>query len=223
MDAGFLWIIFSLSFLMALSGALMPGPLLAYTIARSMQSKSRGFLIGARVIAGHAAVETLILGALVLGVGELLKAPIAIKTIGIAGALLLGFMGAGMLREIFRSRSAEAARGTQSSPGPMSRMNPFLAGVLVSMSNPYWWLWWLTVGSTTLIRFGVSAREWQGLAAFFIGHELADLAWYTTVSTLSYFGRRGLSRGFYNAILGTCAAAIIGFGAYLGASILWES
>jgi threonine/homoserine/homoserine lactone efflux protein len=223
MNAGLLWIIFSVSFLMALSGALMPGPLLAYTVARSVRSSGRGFLVGARVIAGHAAVETLILGALVLGVGELLKAPAAIKTIGVAGALLLFFMGAGMLREIFKNRSSGEARGAEDTPAPANGMSPFLAGVLVSMSNPYWWLWWLTVGSATLIRFGVTVRAWQGLAAFFIGHELADLGWYSTVSTLCYFGRRGLSRGLYNAVLGVCATAIIGFGLYLGVSIFWKT
>jgi threonine/homoserine/homoserine lactone efflux protein len=175
------------------------------------------------VIAGHAAVETFILAALVLGVGELLKAPAAIKTIGVAGALLLLFMGAGMLREISRSRFPGAARSADSIPEPANGMSPFVAGILVSMSNPYWWLWWLTVGSATLLRFGVTLRAWQGLAAFFIGHELADLGWYSTISTLCHFGRRGLSRGLYNVVLGTCAVAIMCFGIYLGVSVFYAS
>lgn len=206
------WIVFSLSFLMALSGALMPGPLLTYTIARTMQTRRNGFLVGAWVIAGHAALEGALICGLALGVAEALRAPLVLKVIGTAGALVLGYMGVGMIREA-------SARGAKSEePPPPAGMSPVLAGALVSLGNPYWWIWWITVGTASLARFDASLANWPVLLAFFVGHEAGDLAWYLVVSTAVYFGKRGFSRGFSTILLAVCGVFIIGFGLYLGLS-----
>jgi len=46
--------IFSFSFLVALTGAVSPGPLLTYTIIKSVQTKKCGYLMGPRIAIGHA-------------------------------------------------------------------------------------------------------------------------------------------------------------------------
>ncbi|MFI5369749.1 MAG: hypothetical protein ACHQ1F_12140 [Spirochaetia bacterium] len=86
MSIGALWVIFSLSFLLSLSGALMPGPLLTYTIVRTLRTAEKGWLTGARVIAGHAALECVLIFGLVLGVMGFLRAPAAAKIIGVGGS-----------------------------------------------------------------------------------------------------------------------------------------
>jgi threonine/homoserine/homoserine lactone efflux protein len=225
------WIVFSLSFVTSLSGALMPGPLLTYTIARTLRTQRSGWLTGARVIAGHAALEGVLLCGLVFGVVEFLRAPLAAKIIGVLGAALLLYMGIGLLRETLRGggiditgtdAAADGATGPGGSPvrrgGLVGRLNPVLAGALVSMSNPYWWIWWVTIGSAFLLRFDVSWQRWQALLAFFLGHELGDLGWYLFVSTALHLGRRSIPRGFTAVLLAFCGVAIIGFGAYLGIS-----
>ncbi len=220
------WTIFTVSFLMALSGALMPGPLFTYTIARTMQTRNRGFLVGGRVVAGHAALELVILTALVLGIAEFLKAPAAIKIIGALGALLLGYMGIGLVVEAVRKGAADSqgqgAEARENTDSAVTRLDPTLAGILISVSNPYWWVWWITAGSATLMRFGIGLSAWQGLLAFFLGHEAADLGWYLTVSTLTHFGRRRITGGFYRGILAACGLFIAGFGAYLGISAFFR-
>jgi threonine/homoserine/homoserine lactone efflux protein len=225
-----LWIVFSVSFLMALSGALMPGPLLTYTIARTMQSRRRGYLVGAWVIAGHALLEGALVSALAVGVAEFLHAPLALKIIGTAGALVLGYMGAGLIRESVRSlrraaggtEAGGAAAGQRPETGVRQRsaagLNPVLAGTLISLANPYWWVWWVTVGSATLIRFDASLANWKVLLAFFLGHEAGDLGWYLAVSTAVHFGRRSLSRRITDRLLVACGVFLIGFGVYLGLS-----
>ena len=252
MTAQTAWALVSVSFVMALGGAVVPGPLFTYTVARTVKTPARGFLTGPLTILGHAALELVVLCGLVLGVIEFLKEPAVIKAIGVAGALLLGYMGIGLLREVFRARaSARAVARTAAvqdgsrvseaaavsggfapqpaSPAPkapegapasslMSRLHPVLAGVLMSMSNPWWWVWWITVGPATLMRFGVSSSAWQGVLLFFIGHELGDLGWYSLVSLLAHFGRRILTGWLYNAILALCGLAIISFAVYLGVS-----
>jgi len=216
MPIGQLWVVFSLSFLMSLSGALMPGPLLTYTIARTLGTPRGGWLIGGRVIAGHAALEAALACGLVLGVVEFLRAPLASKIIGVVGGALLLYMGTGLLRETFRGA---AASSVQDRPGgPVSRLNPTAAGVLVSMSNPYWWIWWVTIGSAFLVRFDISFARWQALVAFFLGHEAGDLGWYLSISTVFHLGRRGIPRGVTTGIMAACGVGIIGFAAYLGIS-----
>jgi threonine/homoserine/homoserine lactone efflux protein len=217
-----LWTIACVSFLMALSGALMPGPLFTYTIARTLQTRTRGYLVGAEVIVGHAALETVILAGLALGIAEFLKTPAVITIIGALGALLLGYMGVGLVLEAVRGRAGDPqafrAESVDSPKSAVGRLSPVLAGAIISMSNPYWWVWWITAGSATLMSFGVSLASWPGLLAFFLGHEAADLGWYFTVSTLTHFGRRKITGGFYRVVLAVCGIFIAGFGAYLGLS-----
>ncbi len=213
-----LWVIFSLSFVMSLSGALMPGPMLTYTIARTVRSGTRGWLLGPRVVIGHAALEALLVVGLALGVVEFLHAPLAAKIIGVAGAFLLAWMGIGLIREAVKGRSMELGAAAQTQVAGANRLGPSLAGTIVSLSNPYFWIWWITIGSAFLVRFDVTLARWQGLVAFYVGHELGDFGWYTAVSTALHLGRRSMPRGVTTVILGACGVVIIGFGAYLGAS-----
>lgn len=185
-----------------------------------MQTRRNGFLVGAWVTAGHAALEGALICGLALGVAQALRAPLVLKVIGTAGALVLGYMGVGMIRGAAGSRrKGEEAQGAMSEArGPAAGMSPVLAGTLVSLSNPYWWIWWITVGSASLIRFDASLANWPVLLAFFVGHEAGDLAWYLAVSTAVHFGKRGFSRGFTGILLAVCGAFLIGFGLYLGLS-----
>jgi len=232
MPAGQLWIIFSLSLLMSLSGALMPGPLLTYTISRTLRTTRRGWLTGARVIGGHAAVEALLVVALVLGVVGFLQAPAAVKTIAAVGAVLLVYMGVSLLLEIARGRGIELAAGAAPTGGEptaggalpeekvsfATKLPPVLAGVLVSMSNPYWWVWWVTIGAAFLIRYDVTLQRWPALVAFFVGHELGDLGWFSAVSIALSLGRSRIPKGVAVGIQAFCGVAIIGFALYLGVS-----
>ena len=221
MPAAQVWMIFSLSLLMSLSGALMPGPLLTYTIARTLRTPRQGWLTGARVIAGHAVIESLLVCGLVLGVVEFLRAPLAVKIIAVVGAVLLLYMGLGLLRETIRGRRIDLDESTAAAPEKgnlVARLSPALAGALVSMSNPYWWIWWVTIGSAFLVRYEITLARWQALLAFFVGHELGDLGWYSAVSISLHLGRRSIPVGVTRGIFAACGVAIIGFGAWLGIS-----
>ncbi len=215
MPPGQLWIIFSLSLLMALSGALMPGPMLTYTISRTLAARRRSWATGARVVAGHAAIEAALVTALVLGVVEFLHAPAAVKIIAAVGAVLLIYMGVSLLRETARGRGVELA-GQKS--GFTTRLPPVAAGVLVSVSNPYWWIWWVTIGAAFLVRYDVTFQRWPALAAFFVGHELGDLGWFLAVSIALSLGKDRIPRKVMTGIQAFCGVAIIGFALYLGLS-----
>ena len=231
------WAIFSFSFLVALTGAMSPGPLLTYTIIQSAKARRRGYLTGVWGITGHALLEMLIIVLLLLGFSFVLENRGVVRGIGVTGGALLVWFGSSIIRDALRGRIPTdflraAPAGSEAGvevgravPGPAtlgqgrkSLDNPVVGGVLVSMANPYWWVWWATIGFAFLVQFDISFDAWPLLLAFFLGHEAGDLIWYVLVSCLSFFGLRHLNRRAYYGILGVCAAFMILFGLYLGVS-----
>ncbi len=226
------WAIFSFSFLVALTGAMSPGPLLTYTIIQSAQARRRGYLMGFWVITGHALLEVLIIAFLLLGFSFVLQNRFVVRAIGVVGGGLLVWFGASIVRDVLRGRiptdflRSGAKAGTSEEGGEPDAVdgerrkldNPVLGGALVSMANPYWWVWWATIGFAFMVQFGVSFQEWPRLVSFFLGHEAGDLVWYVIVSCLSYFGLQHLNRRAYYSILAVCALFMILFGVYLGVS-----
>jgi hypothetical protein len=86
--------IFLSSFLIAFSGAVMPGPVLTVTIS---ESAKRGFWAGPRIILGHGVLEIALIAAMVLGFADLLKHPAVMGVIGIAGGAVLFWLSYGMV------------------------------------------------------------------------------------------------------------------------------
>lgn len=213
------WIIFSLSFLLALTGAMSPGPLLTYTIIKSVSARQRGYLMGLWIILGHALLEMAIILCLLLGFSVILKNIIVVRMIGIIGGIILLFFGISIIRDV-RMNKISADFSESSDMNRYSRLSdsPVIGGIMVSMSNPYWWVWWASIGLAFMAQYEISYGSWTKLIAFFLGHEAGDLIWYLLISTLSFFGLRKLNPKIYNGILAACGIFMILFGLYLGIS-----
>ena len=219
------WVIFSFSFLVALTGAMAPGPLLTYTIIKSAQTRKQGYLTGLWVIIGHAALEILIIVFLLFGFSFIVKNILFVRIIGVIGGLILAYFGWSIIRDVYRGRVSTSFLDGSENPGAdggsagnKGLRNPVMGGFFVSMSNPYWWIWWATIGFAFMLQFGISFRSWPKLLSFFLGHEAGDLAWYLLVSVLAFFGLRHLNKKAYYSILVVCAVFMILFGVYLGIS-----
>ncbi len=219
------WVIFSFSFLVALTGAMAPGPLLTYTIIKSVNSGNRGYLTGFWVILGHGILEMIIIVFLLMGFSFVLKDIMVVRFIGITGGLILVWFGVSIIIDILNGKiSTEFLKSSGNTETDSVQYNargfenPVLGGILVSMSNPYWWVWWATIGFAFMIQFDVSLKKWPELIAFFLGHEAGDLLWYVIVSFLAFFGIRHLNRKTYYGILAMCGIFMILFGVYLGIS-----
>jgi len=219
------WLIFSFSFLVALTGAMSPGPLLTYTIIKSVKTKRRGYLMGLWIITGHAILEMGIIILLLLGFSFVLKNITVVRIIGVSGGLILILFGASIIRDIINGNISTNFLNSQNEinkdPGLIENKgieNPIFGGIMVSMSNPYWWVWWATIGFAFMIQFNISFKKWPKLLAFFLGHEAGDLIWYLLVSTLAFFGLRRMNRKAYYGILMFCALFMVLFGIYLGIS-----
>ncbi|OPY85743.1 MAG: LysE type translocator [Smithella sp. PtaU1.Bin162] len=198
--------IFVSSFLIALSGALMPGPLLTATIS---ESSRRGFITGPLMIAGHAILELGLVIALLLGLAPFLQKPVVFAATAVIGSAILLWMSFGMFRSLpslHLSFTAEEKRGT----------HPLASGILLSAANPYWIIWWATIGLGYIIyssQFG-----FWGIVFFFAGHILADLVWYSFISAAVAGGRRFLTDRIYRGLIAVCAAFLVVFAGYFAST-----
>jgi threonine/homoserine/homoserine lactone efflux protein len=191
--------IFFTSFLLALSGAVMPGPLLTVTISESTR---RGFLVGPAMIFGHGLLELALVVALLAGLAPVLQRDDVFVAISLLGGSVLLWMAVGMLRGVpgltLKTTADERRRG-----------NLVLTGIALSAANPYWLLWWATIGLGYIahaMKFGAI-----GVVAFFCGHILADLLWYSLVSGGVAKGKRFFGDVFYRRLIGGCAVFLLCF------------
>ncbi|MBI9101676.1 MAG: LysE family transporter [Spirochaetales bacterium] len=201
-------LIFLTSFTIALSGALMPGPLLSATISESVR---RGPAAGPLFILGHGILEVALIAALFMGLAPLLGKPAVFNIIALAGGGFMIFMAFGMFKGV-RSLSLETA-GRQPVKG-----NLVILGAGLSLANPYWIIWWATIGLGYILSAGKLGIS--GITAFFIGHILADALWYTIVSFGFAKSRKIMSDRIYRIIIGSCALFLTSYALYLILSVL---
>ena len=131
--------IFFGSLVLALSGALMPGPLLTVTVSESARI---GLRAGPLLITGHAVLELLLVVALILGLGPILKGPLVLAGISLIGGGMLVWMGIDMIRSSAHASLSNKGGISQGKRGP----HPIIVGIVASLSNPYFTLWWATIG-----------------------------------------------------------------------------
>jgi len=201
--------VFFTAWVVGFSGAMMPGPLLTVTISESAR---RGAKAGPLLMVGHAILELSLVIALVLGLKRFLVNQVFITTVSFLGGLFLLWMGCSMLKDVWQGKVSLdfSAKGRQSMIGPVA------AGILVSLSNPYWTIWWATFGLSFITKAWVYGPA--GLALFYTGHILADFTWYGAVSLAVAKGRKVMSDRLYRGIIAVCGAFLIG----LAATFLWN-
>ena len=182
----------------------MPGPVLTVTIS---ESSRRGFWAGPLIILGHCILELVLVVLLLLGLGPYLNKDIVLGILGLCGALILIWMALGMFRSV-PSVKLNLEGGAQKSGHPVR------AGILMSLANPYWTIWWVTIGLGYVVyamKFGM-----VGVFAFFVGHISADFLWYSVVSFAISKGRGLMSDRMYKRIVVFCASALVVFGGWFG-------
>lgn len=186
-----LFAIAAAAFGIGLSGAVMPGPVLTVTLANVGRA---GVKAGPLVTLGHGVAEGALVLGLALGGGSFLAREDVSGVIAVVGSLVLLWMGFGMIAQ------ARAGTGVPGEAGPGRRApGPIAGGLLASLANPYWYLWWATVGFSSV----AVVQKWGGLGilTFFIGHLASDLAWLTAVSFAMSKGRRVMSDRVYSRLV----------------------
>ncbi len=175
------------SFFAALSGAIVPGPVFAVTVAESIK---RGYTAGPLIILGHFMIETIIIILLFLGLGAALESASARVAIGYIGGVMLMLMGFYLMIVSKKVR-------LDVKPGPVreTRFSAYslpIEGFLTSVSNPHFFLWWAAIGMPIMYK-SIEIAGIIGFTAFLIGHISADLGWFGFVSYSIDKGKKFLS------------------------------
>ncbi len=198
-----LFSIFFTSIIVAFSGAMMPGPLLTVTIS---ESTHRGWLAGPLLIVGHGILEVALIIALMLGLAPLFNSQIFFIIIAFAGSAIMIWMAWGILKTI---PNLSLNINTKSE----RKNNLIISGIIMSIANPYWTIWWATIGLGYIIfsqNYG-----WLGILLFFTGHILGDFIWYSTISFAVSKGKKLFTDKVYKILIAVCAAFLLIFSIYL--------
>ncbi len=224
------WSVFSVTFLIGLGGAMSPGPLLTYTLIKSVEAKKKGYLVGLFVSIGHMLIELLLILLLMFGLGILLSnlqdSTMGIITIviGFLGGGILVFFGSQILNDIrkqnietsFLNPTEELSNKNQGdSKGRLYKIHPILGSPIFLMSNPYWWIWWSTAGFSIIVDNAVSFQDIPAFIGLVIGKELGVYFWYTFIGSAVGLSSRFITKKAYIIILLICAFFMAGYGLYL--------
>ncbi|MFC1569132.1 LysE family transporter [bacterium] len=178
----------------SLSGVMAPGPITAVTIGKGNTSPHAG----AKIAIGHGIVEFPLMIALYFGFGKLIEFW-PIKTgIGLIGGAFLFWMGIGMLKSIKASVDSSHEKRSATT-----------AGIMLTLGNPYFLVWWVSVGAFLVFRameFGI----W-GFILFAIIHWLCDFVWLYFLSAATHKGNNFFGKKFQQILFGICGVFLIFF------------
>jgi len=204
------------SFLIGLSGALIPGPMMLATVT---SSRKHGYIAGPLISATHALQELVMVVALVFGASKLLVNDRLIGAVSFTGAAVLAWMGVAAIR-YSRSASLESA---MERPASKFISNPLLAGIATTAGNPMWWAWWPTVGFAYMAM--VKDVGLLAIVPFYFGHVFADFLVYSGISTAVTAGGKFLRDTHFRFVIAACGVFLIGFACFFAAfgvrKIVW--
>ncbi|MGI6552433.1 MAG: LysE family transporter [Bacillota bacterium] len=196
--------LFLTAFLVGLTGAMTPGPLLTVTISETAR---KGFLAAPALVLGHVLLELLLVLALLLGLSSLLSQSLFLVITGMVGGAALIWLGRRIILD-----ASQIQLDLTPVEGKTSLWGPILTGAAVSISNPYWILWWATIGISYILLALQSGS--QGLLFFLGGHFLADFSWYLLIGGLVAAGKKFISLRYYQWILRLSGFFLLALGGY---------
>ena len=186
------------------SGALAPGPLFFVNIAYGTKSGAKG---GLAFSVGHTIVEFSLVMLLALGLLTVVNEPVVKSVIGVIGGVFLLVFGVLQVHRFLISKSEMFGEGSVPS------RNPVLLGLIFTGLNPYFIIWWLTVG-VKLVLDSISFASLAGVFLMYIAHVWMDYVW---LAGTAYLAKRGTSlmgsRG-YRILMTFFGGILVCFGLY---------
>lgn len=175
--------------LISASGVMSPGPLSFAAIAVGSRN---GWKSGLKIGFGHLMVELPIALAIAMGVAIVIS-----NWLSIFGGIFMIFFGFMTIRG---ARKVEF-KGVSG--------NPILLGIGLSALNPYFILWWITIGAS-LVAIAMELAGIFGVLFMYFSHVWMDFAWLAILAIIGHQGRR-LGR-FYPIFVSILGTILIAFG-----------
>ena len=180
------------------SGVMAPGPLFAANIAHGLKDGAKS---GIKMAIGHTIVELPLVILLGIGVFSLELFPEFRTVISILGAITLFIFAAMQIKTIFRNKESTTNL----------KQGPLVSGILLSALNPFFIIWWLTIGFK-LISDAMLIWAFSGILVLFVLHIWMDFAWLGTISYLASKSAKILSNKNYKIIMIGLSVMLVYFG-----------
>ena len=193
----------ALGFVICLSGALIPGPLLVFIVTHTLRTgeRSAGFFAGL----GHCFVEVFIVFAILLGLSAFFESAIFQLTVRVVGEFALFVFGVLNLLELRKGKldlKDNSNRVEHSS---------FVGGVIFTVFNATIPLWWGTVG-LTMLNNALRNTTMLGVALWVLGHWLADLGWFGFAGYSIFKGKNYIGKRTHRHLIMICGIILIVLG-----------
>ncbi len=183
------------------SGALAPGPL---TFGIIMQGSEGGARSGIACATGHMIVEFPLVLALAFGLTAAISQPFIKTFVGLIGGVGLICFGGMQLYETLKKKTSKA--WISNLPG-----SSILLGLVLTGLNPYFILWWFTIGSMLILQ-ALTYAALLGVFIMYLSHVWMDYAFLTA---LAHFGKKGkafLGSRYYRLILFAFGIILVYYG-----------
>lgn len=214
--------------LISSSGALSPGPLTIATIRYSLDyGKRAGFLVSF----GHMVFELPLVLAISVGVISFINDPLLKFSIGLAGSIALIFFGLIEVRSFIKYwRRVDDSTGSMIEDVKDRRFSlvskrgffqAIIVGFIFTSLNPYFIIWWMSVGLTLIVSF-LAYASLTGILIMYLFHIWIDYAWLGFISYVTYSGKRFLKTFYIKIISLVLSIIIILLGVYLLTSVVSE-
>lgn len=199
--------------LVSTSGVLSPGPLFFINI---LYGSKYGSFVGLKIASGHAIVEFPLIIALSYGLYSfsytLHLSDVIFKVIGLIGGIFLLFFAILQIISILKDKSTNS----QVITNPKFNMkNPILAGFIFTIINPFFLVWWITIGSKlisdSVINFGIL----EGISIIFLSHIWMDYFWLWFTSFMINKGKSIINEKVYRIFVFAISVILGIYGFYL--------
>lgn len=181
------------------SGVIYPGPLFTANIFYGLKGGTKD---GLKIAYGHTVVELPLV--ILIGVGSLSLETIPefriyIAMIGAAGL----FVFAGIqLRQVFKQNVV---------PHTNTKHGPFLAGIFLTALNPFFIIWWLTIGFK-LISDSLILWSFWGIGIMFLLHIWMDFVWLSSTARISSKISKFISNRNFKLLMAVLSISLVYFG-----------
>jgi threonine/homoserine/homoserine lactone efflux protein len=181
------------------SGVMSPGPLFAANITYGLR---QGTKAGIKIAIGHSLVELPLVILLGIGVLSLEIFPEFKTVISILGAITLFVFAFIQIKSTLKKNEKSETKLKQ---------GPIITGVLLSALNPFFIIWWLTIG-LKLISDAMAIWAFVGILIVFVLHVWMDFVWLGTTAFLISKSKKIISNTNYKIIMLALSGILIYFG-----------
>ena len=185
--------------IVSVSGVMAPGPLFAANVAYGLKG---GVKTGIKMAIGHTIVELPLVILLGIGVFSLEIFPEFRTIISILGAITLFVFATLQIKTVLKKERVKVSNPKQ---------GPLVAGVLLSALNPFFIIWWLSIGFK-LISDAMILWSFGGILIMFVLHIWMDFVWLGAVSFFASKSSGILSNRNYKVLMLGISGMLVYFG-----------